>query len=79
MAIAMFFMPESPYFLVTTNRDEEASKSLRWLRGHDYNVERELEELKQTHKEQQATGAISIKELVTKVTWGVDQLGWAES
>jgi len=67
MALAMFFMPESPYFLVTVSRDEDALKSLKWLRGENYNAEGELEELKKTHKEQQQTGAISIKELLTKV------------
>lgn len=29
----LFFVPESPYWLITKNRFEDAKKSLAWLRG----------------------------------------------
>ncbi|KPJ09279.1 Facilitated trehalose transporter Tret1 [Papilio machaon] len=31
--IALFFIPESPHWLISRNRDDEARKSLQWLRG----------------------------------------------
>ena len=32
-------MPESPVFLLSKGWDEEAKKSLQWLRGPDYDIE----------------------------------------
>jgi hypothetical protein len=32
-AVSFFFMPESPYYLLARGRQEEASKSLVWLRS----------------------------------------------
>nr|CAD7411568.1 unnamed protein product [Timema cristinae] len=40
--ILFVFMPESPYFYLSKNRNDYAHKSLKWLRGHD-DVNRELE------------------------------------
>nr|CAD7432813.1 unnamed protein product [Timema monikensis] len=40
--ILFVFMPESPYFYFSKNRNDYAHKSLKWLRGHD-DVNRELE------------------------------------
>ncbi|XP_013179479.1 PREDICTED: facilitated trehalose transporter Tret1-like [Papilio xuthus] len=31
--IALFFIPESPHWLISRNRDDDARKSLQWLRG----------------------------------------------
>lgn len=31
--IALFFVPESPYWLLSRKREEKAQKSLSWLRG----------------------------------------------
>lgn len=41
-----FFMPESPVYLVTKNRYNEAAKTLKWLRGRHYDPQFEIEELK---------------------------------
>lgn len=39
------FMPETPSFLVSKGKKDEAAKSLRWLRGRDYDYSGELSEL----------------------------------
>jgi MFS family permease len=49
-----FFMPESPVFLVAQNRDEEAIKAYKWLRGEHYDPQDEMEELKRELEEIQA-------------------------
>lgn len=43
VAFGMFFVPESPRWLVQQERDEQAYKSLRWLRPYtDADVRAEL-------------------------------------
>lgn len=44
--VFFFFMPESPVYLVSKNKIDEAAKSIRWLRGRGYNPQNEIEELK---------------------------------
>ena len=44
-AIAILFMPESPVYLLRKGMDKEANKSLQWLRGADYDVKTEMEEV----------------------------------
>ncbi len=39
----MFFMPESPAYLLSKDMEEEARRSLQWLRGESYDVSKELE------------------------------------
>ena len=34
--VAMYFVPESPYFLMKTNRIVDAQRSLEWLRGSHF-------------------------------------------
>ncbi|XP_029710984.1 facilitated trehalose transporter Tret1-like [Aedes albopictus] len=41
-----FFMPESPYYFIEKDRETDAARSLKWLRGHLYNEIEEIEELK---------------------------------
>ena len=42
--VGMFFMPSSPVFLLSQDREEEAQKALQWLRGSSYNIDREIKE-----------------------------------
>ncbi|XP_058985056.1 facilitated trehalose transporter Tret1-2 homolog isoform X1 [Musca domestica] len=44
------FMPESPTYLVSKNKNESAIKSIQWLRGKEYDYNMEIEELKDTEK-----------------------------
>ncbi|XP_062539049.1 facilitated trehalose transporter Tret1-2 homolog [Armigeres subalbatus] len=43
--LVFFFMPESPQFFIEKNRIDDASKSLKWLRGNHYDERAEIEEL----------------------------------
>lgn len=47
---AFVFMPESPLFYVKKNRSEDAIKSLKFLRGADYDFSSELNELQSQHE-----------------------------
>ncbi|XP_037031902.1 facilitated trehalose transporter Tret1-like isoform X2 [Bradysia coprophila] len=49
-AAAFVFMPESPLYLVSKNRSEDAIKSLKWLRGEHYDYNHELNELQSQHE-----------------------------
>jgi len=63
-AFTMFFMPETPYYLITKNKEQEAKKSLQWLRGIK-NVSNELDELKRAYSEQKKVGKVSYLSLIT--------------
>jgi len=44
--VSMFFSKESPTFLIAKGRTEEAKNVLQYFRGKNYNVEPELQEIK---------------------------------
>jgi MFS family permease len=57
------FMPETPFYFITKNREDEARKSLRWLRGASYDISSEIDELKNSLKSQETvTFTAAIKE-----------------
>lgn len=47
------FMPETPTYLIAKGKKEEAAKSLKWLRGDEYDFSQELAELQAQHEEDQ--------------------------
>ena len=67
MAVAMFFMPESPYFLISKGRLDVAEKSLSWLRGKNYDIKHEIEDLQATYQDQVKTGSVPLKQIFTEV------------
>ena len=63
MAVVMFFMPESPVYLISKGRHSEAKKSLLFLRGPHIDVEPELQTIVQTvedSKKVESVGAVSL-------------------
>jgi hypothetical protein len=68
MSVMMFFMPETPYYLITKSKMEQAEKSLSWLRGKQYDTTKEMGELQATYQDQIKTGSVSIKQLLTEVS-----------
>ena len=45
LCIGLFFVPESPRWLVTVGKLQKAEASLRWLRPQDWSVTEELTEM----------------------------------
>ena len=62
----MSFMPESPFYLVSKNKDTDALKSLVWLRGNTNEVDSELEQLKKSSREQKESPDFSYMKLFTE-------------
>ena len=49
-----FFMPESPAYLVSKDRNDDAVKALKWLRGQQYDEKAEIEEMKKEDAQMKA-------------------------
>ena len=64
MGIWMFFMPESPVFLVSKMRMDEAKKSIMFLRGPKFDADSELSEITTNVKASQDIGSIGLVKLV---------------
>lgn len=68
--VSMLFMPESPYYLVSKDRGDEAVKALMWLRrtnGDD--IMNEMTKIKAEDAELHDIGTITINELLTLPTY----------
>ena len=64
--IIMFFMPESPFYLVSKNMEADALKSLVWLRGNTNEVDSGLEQLKKSSRERKESPDFSYIKLLTE-------------
>ncbi|XP_057309932.1 solute carrier family 2, facilitated glucose transporter member 8-like [Hydractinia symbiolongicarpus] len=62
MVCAMFFMPETPRWLLANNQRHTAIKELEWLRGPDYDVEEECFEIESNLDQQER---VSFKDFRT--------------
>ncbi|NXG58397.1 GTR6 protein, partial [Hemiprocne comata] len=52
MIVLLCFMPNSPRFLLSQGKDDEALRSLCWLRGKDTDYTREYEQMKDSVRKQ---------------------------
>ncbi|XP_055576795.1 solute carrier family 2, facilitated glucose transporter member 6 isoform X2 [Falco cherrug] len=52
MIVLLCFMPNSPRFLLSRGKDDEALRSLCWLRGKDTDYAREYEQIKDSVRKQ---------------------------
>ena len=64
--LVMLSMPESPFYLVRKNCEDDALKSLIWLRGSNTDVNSELEDLKKSYQKQRESPAFSYAKLFTE-------------
>ena len=64
--VAMPFMPESPVFLMSKQREEDARKTLKRLRSPQYDINKEINQIKKSLAEKQAVGSASVKDMVTR-------------
>lgn len=65
--LIFFFMPESPYFLVTKGKFDEARQAIIRLRGKNFDVDGELNHLKQ-NDETSKSNSVSFLNAITKKT-----------
>ncbi|KAL6081974.1 hypothetical protein STEG23_002228, partial [Scotinomys teguina] len=64
--LSLPFFPESPrYTLIEKGDEETARQALRRLRGCNYDVEAEIEEMRQEERKEQAEGRLSVLNLFT--------------
>lgn len=71
MVAAMFFVPDSPVFLVRKGKMDAAKKSLQWFRGKNYSsVDDEITEIKKAEDEQNAPESkVSLGEIFTQAVY----------
>ncbi|ERE81922.1 solute carrier family 2, facilitated glucose transporter member 5-like protein [Cricetulus griseus] len=64
--LSLPFFPESPrYTLIEKGDEETARQALRRLRGCNYDVEAEMEEMREEERKEQAEGHLSVLNLFT--------------
>ena len=68
MVLAMFFVPDSPMYLVRKREVDEARKSLKWLRGSEYTgVEDEISAIQAAENERNAPESkVTLKEIFSQ-------------
>ena len=67
-AIAFVCLPETPMYLMTKGKAEEAKKSLRILRGSNYNYDNEMTEIQEEINEIETTKLSFLQEIKKKAT-----------
>ncbi|XP_049877868.1 facilitated trehalose transporter Tret1-like [Pectinophora gossypiella] len=64
--LLMLFAPETPRWYVTKGRPEDAAKALQWLRGKQYNIEKEMRDLTKSQTESDLKGGNVFNTLFSK-------------
>ena len=67
MGISVFFIPDSPYWLVEKGRLEDARQSLVVLRGSNYDVNDEFQEIVNKKKQKENKGLTVLQTLCSKI------------
>ncbi|XP_063546884.1 facilitated trehalose transporter Tret1-like [Cydia strobilella] len=73
--IALFFVPESPHWLVSRKRYDEAKSSLQWLRGwtHSSAVEKELRDIQALYKNKKVQSEDSNETIREKISYYLER------
>jgi len=66
MGLLMFFVPQSPFYLISKRREADARKSLTRLRGPSFNVDAEIRQIQAAVEESEAIGSVNLLDLVRK-------------
>ena len=66
LGVSVFFVPDSPYWLVERGREEDARTSLKILRGSGYNVEPELVEIINKKRSKEEHGRSVVQTLCSQ-------------
>ena len=71
MAIATFFVPDSPVYLISKGKENAARKSLKWFRGEEYTgIEKEIAAIKMSVAERNdPKSKISFGQLFSKAVY----------
>ncbi|KAL2269321.1 hypothetical protein VTJ83DRAFT_1505 [Remersonia thermophila] len=68
MSVCLFFIPESPRWLILNGRQEAGVKALRWLRPKGADVEGEAAEIKAAiDRERELSSNVSVMDMFTNV------------
>lgn len=67
-AFAFIGLPETPMYLMTKGKTEEAKKSLKILRGSNYNYDAEMTEIQEEINEIETTKLSFVQEIKKKAT-----------
>lgn len=82
MILLLCFMPNSPRFLLSRGKEDEALQSLCWLRGKDTDYAREYEQIKDSVRKQvrrgrgspPARGRCDMKMVKSSILWASPEL-----
>ena len=67
MGLTVYFVPDSPYWLVEKGRLEDAKQSLVVLRGSNYDINDEFQEIVNKKKQKERKGLTVLETLCSKI------------